>query len=119
MISSIWRKLDSLGYIVEEQDISFERIDEETFRIDGKIVFANGYSLEFMEYSSPENHDYRFHLMDESDNLVKRWDNAPHHEELENFPFHVHVSEDKIEPDKQRELVSVLDEIEKIIVENL
>ena len=34
---------------------------------------------------------YHFHWQDENRQLVKRWDNAPHHPELETFPCHVHI----------------------------
>ena len=33
---------------------------------------------------------YRFHWQDRFGNLVKRWDNAPHHPEIETFPNHLH-----------------------------
>jgi hypothetical protein len=33
---------------------------------------------------------YRFHWQDKFGNLVKRWDNAPHHPEIETFPNHLH-----------------------------
>jgi hypothetical protein len=33
---------------------------------------------------------YRFHWQDRFGKLVKRWDNAPHHPEIETFPNHLH-----------------------------
>lgn len=33
---------------------------------------------------------YRFHWQDTFGNLLKRWDNAPHHPEIKTFPNHVH-----------------------------
>ena len=119
MISKIREKLDSLNYLIEEQDLTFEKIDENTFKLEGRIVFSNGYILDFMEYSSSRNHDYRFHLMDELKNLVTRWDNAPHHEELDNFPYHVHESDDVVEPDKERSIIKIFEEVESIIVQDL
>jgi hypothetical protein len=29
--------------------------------------------------------------MDAQDNLIVRWDSAPHHKNLETFPFHKHT----------------------------
>lgn len=49
MISKIREKLDSLNYLIEEQDLTFEKIDENTFKLEGRIVFSNGYILDFME----------------------------------------------------------------------
>jgi hypothetical protein len=38
---------------------------------------------------------YRFHWQDKEGILIKRWDNAKHHPELETFPNHVHLEDDK------------------------
>jgi hypothetical protein len=38
---------------------------------------------------------YRFHWQDKEGILIKRWDNAKHHPELETFPNHVHIGNDK------------------------
>ena len=40
---------------------------------------------------------YRHHWQDRSGRLVKRWDNAPHHPEIETFPHHLHDgAEDRV-----------------------
>lgn len=33
---------------------------------------------------------YRHHWQDKCGKIKKRWDNAPHHPELDNFPYHIH-----------------------------
>ena len=33
---------------------------------------------------------YRYHWQDKHGHLLKRWDNAPHHPEIETFPDHLH-----------------------------
>ena len=33
---------------------------------------------------------YRHHWQDENGRLLKRWDNAPHHPEVDTFPDHLH-----------------------------
>lgn len=33
---------------------------------------------------------YRFHWQDRNNQLIKRWDNAPHHAEVDTFPYHLH-----------------------------
>lgn len=38
---------------------------------------------------------YRFHWQNKEGLLIKRWDNAKHHPELETFPDHVHSGGDK------------------------
>lgn len=40
---------------------------------------------------------YRHHWQDGSGRLLKRWDNAPHHPEIETFPHHLHDgAEDRV-----------------------
>lgn len=34
-----------------------------------------------MEFKSEDKHKYRFHLMNEGNEMVVRWDTAPHHPE--------------------------------------
>jgi len=42
---------------------------------------------------------YRLHWQDRNGGLIKRWDNAPHHPQLETHPHHVHIgTEDHIMP---------------------
>lgn len=35
---------------------------------------------------------YSFHWQNANNELIKRWDNAPHHPEISTYPHHVHVS---------------------------
>lgn len=57
---------------------------------------------------------YSFHWQDKDKNLVMRWDNAPHHHELENFPDHLHLKEE-IRPSSKPNISNVLEDIEKKI----
>ena len=41
-----------------------------------------------------ETTTYSFHWQDRRNNLIKRWDNAPHFPDLEGFPHHIHIGED-------------------------
>jgi hypothetical protein len=115
MISRVREKLEELDYLIDEQEISFDRIDSSTFLIEGRIVFVDGSILEFIEYSSPENHDYRFQYMDDQKELFRRWDSSPHHE-IENFPFHLHIDEETVESSPEKNLVEVLDDVELLIL---
>ena len=56
--------------------------------------------------------------MDERNNLISRWDNAPHHKELGTFPHHVHLP-DVVKEDKPVKLIDVLDKIEGIVIDRL
>ena len=60
-----------------------------------RISLANGDLLEMTERVVVESGKcvvtkYRHHWQDSSASLKKRWDNTPHHPQLEGFPDHVH-----------------------------
>ncbi|RLC14904.1 MAG: hypothetical protein DRI57_13720 [Deltaproteobacteria bacterium] len=64
--------------------------------IKGKINFADGTSLAlFQHVQIAENGlditDYRYHYMNADGQMIFRYDNAPHHREIETFPHHKHL----------------------------
>ena len=68
----------------------------ETAYIEGEIVFAEGIRLFFFEFwqrsgDGTEREKYRFHCMDVDNQLIFRYDNAPHHQNIKTFPHHKHL----------------------------
>ncbi|MCZ7372989.1 MAG: DUF6516 family protein [Candidatus Methanoperedens sp.] len=58
--------------------------------------------------------DYSYHWQNNEKKLIKRWDNAPHHAEIETFPHHLHNGED-IMPSTEPTFVEILKKVgEKI-----
>lgn len=60
-----------------------------------KIYFQDGSLLELTERLVEEQGTlkptkYRFHWQDKEGDLIKRWDNARHHPEIDTFPNHLH-----------------------------
>ncbi|MEA3349904.1 MAG: DUF6516 family protein [Chloroflexota bacterium] len=56
----------------------------------------DGSRLVFFEFSRQkatglEREKYRYHFMNASNQLVFRYDNAPHHPEIVTFPHHKHL----------------------------
>lgn len=48
---------------------------------------------------------------------ITRWNNTPHHPEVERFPHHKHVKgEDKPKPSRATNLISLLKKIETEII---
>lgn len=117
MISQVRETLEELDYIIDEQDLSFDRIDSSTVLLKGSIVFVDGSRLDFTEFNSPDNHDYRFQFMDENNDLIKRWDNPPHHD-VETFPAHVHT-ENGVKPSEEKYLPEVLETVEETALSNI
>lgn len=66
--------------IIAERDIDYKGFGSDEGMIRGKLLFINGYVLEFMEYVSigVERPKYRFNLMDKDGEMIFRYDNAPH-----------------------------------------
>jgi len=57
----------------------------------------NGPAFSFLEFVEIQNNvpvlvKYKYQWQSPEGNLLKRWDNAPHHRELNTFPDHVHDS---------------------------
>jgi hypothetical protein len=57
---------------------------------------------------------YSFHWQDVAGNLICRWDNAPHHPELDNFPYHAHTK-DKVSASSEMNLRMILSEAKAVL----
>jgi len=71
--------------------------------------------LEFSIFATATGHKivpdkYRFQYMDNTNHIIFRYDNAPHHQELATFPHHKHVP-DKVTSSALPSLADVLNEI--------
>jgi len=98
---------------------------ERATRTDGylrlKATLINGDFLELVEAfergaSEIAVVDYRHQWMDASQSqLHRRWDGAPHHAELLDFPHHVHIeTEDNVIPGEPMSILAVLDVLERL-----
>ena len=77
--------------------VDFEEITDCIGYIKGKLELINGSVLYFFEFVEIQNNvpvlvKYKYQWQSPEGNLLKRWDNAPHHREINTFPDHVHDS---------------------------
>ena len=84
-----------------------------------RVRFASGHLLELNEAVIIErgqlNHPgYRYHLQDRQNQLVFRYDNAPHFPALDNFPHHKHLP-DKVDSTKKISIVKAIEEASLIV----
>jgi hypothetical protein len=119
LISNYFKKVEhgiEETKIIAEREIDYKEFGGDEGMIRGKLLFINGYVLEFMEYVciGKERPKYRFHLMDKDGEMIFRYDNAPHHEVL-TFPHHKHLPEG-IEESKEKGIIEVLKEIEMLVL---
>lgn len=71
-----------------------------------RVYMKDGDLLEIMKRISFSKKDeqsdttkYSFHWQNTKCQLIRRWDNAPHHPEIQTHPYHVHEdNEDNVKP---------------------
>ena len=86
------------------EDVYVERYEEEIltpYRVNLRlrIRFVHGQLLEIneaiiIEVGHIKHLNYRYHFQDKQNNLIFRYDNAPHFQKLSGFPDHKHVHDD-------------------------
>jgi hypothetical protein len=63
--------------------------------IEGRITFANDSSLHFIEFVNVKTginvYKYSYHYQDSKENLIFRYDMAPHHSDIKTYPHHKHT----------------------------
>ncbi len=84
-----------------------------------RIRFSNEYMLELNEAFTIEERNlkhlnYRYHFQDNKNNLIFRYDNAPHFPELELFPHHKHLP-DKVFGVNKPSIIDVIQEAKFLI----
>ena len=94
-----------------------------TAYIKGEVLFADGTILAlFQHIRISENGilitDYRYHYMNAEKNMIFRYDNAPHHDEIVSHPHHKHIA-NKIITSDMLHFKDVMDEIVSIIMNKM
>ena len=117
---SIRRYFDELKlYLVISPIVkSFEIISEKIWEKEGYLRVVIGfpddsvmYCFEYVLFDeSIEISKYSFHWQDGAGDLICRWDNAPHHPELDNFPHHTHTK-DNVSASGEISLRNALNEV--------
>jgi len=78
--------------------------------IKANATLTDGSALYVSETTGEGWRDYSYHWQRNGE-LIRRWDNAPHHMNLPNFPHHIH-EEDDILPGFDVNLTDILSFIE-------
>jgi len=92
----------------------------ETVYLKGHLLFIDSSILEIAIFAvAPHNtlsiDKYRLHYMNRAGQMLFRYDNAPHHPEIDSYPHHKHTP-DRIIPTTMPNLRDVLNEISAIIL---
>lgn len=107
--------------IVSRFSIDFDEIDLHIGYIKGRMELIDGSVLYFNEFVEVQENvasrlKYKYHWQSEKGSLIARWDNVPHHQEIDTFPYHMH--DDKgVHASPNMDLKTVIDIImDKIVI---
>jgi hypothetical protein len=118
-LAEITQTIDDLS------NVYVERYEEEIFsnkraNLRIRLRFNQTYLLEINEAIIVNNNqleflDYRYHLQDQNNLLIFRYDSTPHFPQLANFPHHKHLP-DQVIPSEKPAINQVLREVELFIL---
>jgi len=110
----------SVNPVVSSFRVVKREVGEEEGYIRIKCSLANGDLLEFAEYvevrkAGVYTETYSFHWQTSGKRLIKRWDNVRHHKELGTFPYHLHLSGERVTESMPMNVKKALAEIVKAL----
>jgi hypothetical protein len=105
--------------IVRASDVTLDKRAPRVGLIRGSLYFVDGSRLHFRELVEAQDEVvrrmYSYHYQDADENLIFRYDDTPHHPDLNTFPHHKHDgSETGVVAATPPDLPAVLREIEAI-----
>jgi hypothetical protein len=114
----------AISPILNASNITLDKRTPRLGLIRGDLFFTDGSKLYFRELVEVQDDVTRlmfsFHYQDSLDHLIFRYDDTPHHRELEGFPHHKHIAgEAKVEGVNPPDPASVLSEIVRMYPLNL
>ena len=108
--------------IVRAFSVVEERVGLDYGYLRVRVELVNDDFLELAEYfvirdDAVEVKRYRYQWMDNTQRVLKkRWDNAQHHPELPNFPFHIHEgSEENVVSGAALQILDLMALLEKLL----
>lgn len=124
---SIYHYFARLEDTILRQEIEVQQLDSrraesnEAGEFNARVSFYDQSLLEASEKVKVEDgeiikQDYSYHYQKSNGDLVFRYDNAPHHPEIETFPHHKHVeSDENVIASQPPDVSEVLVEIDGVI----
>ena len=86
--------------IVVSTDINIVKGSEKKGHIKGIAKFIDSSELHFFEFIKVNKNlikeKYRYHWQTGEGKILKRWDNAKHHSDIESYPHHLHDGDEDI-----------------------
>ncbi|MBS1263068.1 MAG: hypothetical protein MAG715_00236 [Methanonatronarchaeales archaeon] len=112
------KKVAATESLSEEVEVLKESCSRESGYIRFVIRLGGGSELHVFEHvtSGLEKTDYSYHWQDAGKELLIRWDNAPHHPEVDTFPHHKHRG-DEVTDSTEPSLTYVLKTVHRELTE--
>ncbi|MBF0516731.1 MAG: hypothetical protein HQK97_06375 [Nitrospirae bacterium] len=92
----ILKYIDAADFIESYDYLDYKEWNE-GFYYKLRIILKDGSALLATEYVDDLQRNYSFHWQSSDNDIIIRWDNAPHHKELLTFPHHKHIHHKVIE----------------------
>ena len=111
---TILKLLRTNSFVKEFVVVDFieDKIPQYYFYLKIIVTLTDASTLHIKEYRSADERNYSYHWQ-KNENLIIRWDNAPHHKDLANFPHHKH--DPNPSPSSEIEIHEVFSYISKIL----
>ena len=90
--------LEKYREIIKEYHVTSFDQESGSYRIKINITFIDDSTLYIKEFFfKNDERKYSYHWIDTSGNLLCRWDNAHHYENIATFPHHKHIESDVVD----------------------
>lgn len=111
-MQDILKLLNESAIVQTYEILAFEQ-EGNSYFFKCKILIKNNTELFVLESFRDNFFIYSYHWQDHEKKLIIRWDNAPHHKEIDTFPHHMH--DPMLHPSSSMHLEDVLKYIEQKI----
>jgi len=119
-VSGIEKTIDSSSIVLLSNIQKYFGPGEETVYLKGQITIMDSSTLEISIFATESSEKltidkYRMHYMNNAGQMVFRYDNSPHHSEIDTHPHHKHTA-GEIRPSNMPSIKDILNEISAIIL---
>jgi hypothetical protein len=119
-VAEIEKTIDSSSIVLLSNIQKYFGPGEETVYLKGQITIIDSSTLEISIFATESSEKlsvdkYPLHYMNAGGQMVFRYDNSPHHPEIDSYPHHKHTP-GKIRPSKIPSIQDILNEISAMIL---
>ena len=119
-VAEIEKTIDSSSIVLLSNIQKYFGPGEETVYLKGQITIIDSSTLEISIFATKSREKlyidkYRLHYRNNVGQMLFRYDNSPHHPEIDSYPHHKHTPA-KIRPSNIPSIKDILNEISAIII---